>query len=272
MGHQERTSPPDTMSLLDNLYITYVNLDHRSDRRKKMELELRRAGLKATRQKALLPQEVKVSRDKIQVMQKRTPGAIGCHYSQVECMKKGLAQGKHIMVLEDDLVFCIDIQERLQYIERFLEGKDWDVFWLGGTFHVNPSQWHKKGHCPDLQQCKCSNRKDVQLTSDPRILRTYGIWSTYAYIVNVKSTDKVLKLLDEHVHESMGIDWLFIRLQPQLECYSFVPGCVKQYDNKSDIGKGMTNFSHFAKLGPYWYQETMHDFDPSTYNWNEAGS
>jgi hypothetical protein len=55
----------------------------------------------------------------------------------------------------------------------------------------------------------------------------------------------------------MGIDWLFIYLQPWLNTYAFNPGMVKQIDNQSDIGKGMTIFSNFSKLGKHWYQETL---------------
>lgn len=236
------------MSLINNLYASFVNLEVRSDRLQHMQRQLRRIGMKAIRQKGILPQEVKGDRTKYKTMLNRTPGALGCHLSQVEVMKKALAVGKHAFVMEDDVVFCTDFNERLEYIERFLEGREWDVFWLGGTFHSNPPVWHKD--------------KDVERTEDPRILRTYGIWSTYAYIVNVSSIDRVIRLLDENVHDSPGIDTLFIKLQPQLQTFCFIPGCVKQFDNKSNIGTGMTVFSNFAKLGDYWYQETMHDFNP----------
>jgi GR25 family glycosyltransferase involved in LPS biosynthesis len=256
--------------ILENCYTSFINLDSRPDRLARMENELRKVGIPGIRQRGFLPSEVKVDPSKVRVMQNRTPGAIGCHFSQVEVMRKALEVKAHAFVMEDDLVFCSDFHERMAIVDDFLEDKEWDVIWLGATFHVNPSEWHKKGHGPDLQQCKCSKRKDVETTSNPRILKTYGIWSTYAYIVNVKSIDKILKLLDDHVHESMGIDWLFIRLMPQLNCYCFVPGMVKQYNNKSNIGNGITEFSGFAKLGPYWWADNMKEFDPTTYNWAEA--
>jgi hypothetical protein len=83
-------------------------------------------------------------------------------------------------------------------------------------------------------------------------------------------------MLDQHVHESMGIDWLLIKVQPQLHTYSFVPGCVIQFDNRSDIGKGMTFYSGFAKLNGtrdnsrYWWADRMEDFDPLKFDWKEA--
>jgi hypothetical protein len=105
------------------------------------------------------------------------------------------------------------------------------------------------------------------------MVRTYGAFSTYAYIVNHNSIFKIFDLFDQHLHESIGIDWLFIKLQPQLNCFAFVPGCVKQMDNQSDIGDGMTIFSGFSKLNGteensrYWYQERMEDFNPDTFIW-----
>jgi GR25 family glycosyltransferase involved in LPS biosynthesis len=249
--------------ILDHCYASFINLDHRKDRLRLMQAELKKVGIKAIRQKAILPNEYRGENRKVEVMRKRTPGAIGCHFSQVEVMKKALSVNQHAFVMEDDLIFCSDFMDRMHHATKFLDSNEWDVLWLGGTYHLTPT-WHKKGH-PDLPQCRCSNLKDVQATDDPKIVRTYGCWSTFAYIVNVNSLPKILKLLDEHVHESMGIDWLFIRIQPQLKTFAFLPGCVKQHDNKSDIGKGMTYFSHFAKLGPHWYQDRMEDFNYNDY-------
>ena len=186
-----------------------------------------------------------------------------------------LLHEQNAFVMEDDLVFCNDFQKRLQYIDAFTKTHDWDIIWLGGTFHVNPPHWHKEKN-PDLPDTKM--RRDAQLTDDPRMIRTYGAFCTYAYIVNYNSIALVLSLLDSIVHESMGIDWAMIKLQPQLSTFAFVPGCIKQMDNPSDIGKpdrngkkAFTYFSHFAKsTGPYWWAKHMEEFNPLTFNWAEA--
>jgi GR25 family glycosyltransferase involved in LPS biosynthesis len=252
---------------MKNLHLTYVNLEHRPDRRLHMEAELKRIGLNAKRIPGILPHEYNGDPKKIQTMLKRTPGAIGCHFSQVKCMQEALSLHKHAFVMEDDLVFCSDFKKRLAMIETFTDEFEWDVFWLGGTYHVNPAYWHT-GRNPDLKDSFLG--RDAELTSDPRIVRTYGCFSTFAYIVNVKSIEKILKLLDRYVAVSMGIDWLFIKLQPELFTFAFAPGCVKQMDNQSDIGTGITYFSGFEKLGPHWFQDKIEDFDPLTYCWNEA--
>lgn len=241
--------------ILDDCYISYVNLDHRKDRDGRMKTTLDKLGLKYIRQRGMLPKEYKGDPSKIQVMMNRTPGAVGCHFSQVAIMEAALQANLHAMVLEDDLVFCDDFKDRVKIFEEFVHDKPWDVFWLGATFHLSPV-WHAPGH-PQLPECDCKLGRDWDPTPNINIVRTYGCWSTYAYIVNKDSLQKILSLIDENVHKSMGIDWLFILLEPKLETYTFVPGCVKQYDDISDIGAGVTYFSGFEKLGPHWWKNKM---------------
>jgi len=244
------------MNLIEESHICFVNMDHRLDRLKLMLEELDRLGIKAQRVRGKLPNEYRGDPRRVAVMQNRTPGAIGCHFSQVQCLEEALKLGKHAWVMEDDLIFCKDFHARLAWMEEFIGRHPWDILWLGGTFHVNPPHWHKA--------------RDAELTDDPRILRTYGAFCTYAYIVRRESVAKVLELLDYWLDKSMGIDWAMIQMQPNLHTYAFVPGSIIQRDNRSDIGKGMTIFSGFAKLGPYWWAQRMDEFDPATFDWHEA--
>lgn len=259
-------------------YASFVNLDHRTDRLTHMTRELARVGIKAERTRGIPWKECDLNNSKHQTMLNRTPGALGCHLSQVEVMKKAHELGRHAWVMEDDLIFATDFQARLKHIENFLEGRPWDVFWLGGTFH-SPAFWHPDGPSKMRPDCSARLGKDFDHTDDPRIKRTYGAFCTYAYLVNYNSIPRVLSLLDQHLHESIGIDWLFIKLQPQLNCYAFVPGSVIQIDNKSDIGtnpdgsQAKTIFSGFKQLNGtiensrYWFADNMNDFDPNTFEW-----
>ena len=218
--------------------------------------------------------EYDLTNEKIQVMKHRTPGAIGCHFGQVDIMKTALENNQHAFVMEDDLIFCEDFNERMEIVSEFLDKNDWDVMWLGGTFH-SPAFWHKKGQSGMHPNCSAQLGHDCETTNKERIIKTFGSFCTYAYIVNVNSIQKVIDLLDEHLHTSIGIDWLFIKLQPQLNTFAFVPGSVRQMDNQSDIGEGMTIFSGFSRLNGteensrYWYQNKMEDFDPKTFNFNQ---
>jgi len=248
------------MSLLNQAYLSFVNLDHRADRRRHMAVALATVGLQATRTRGMLPSEYQGDPARIACMLHRPQkGAIGCHFSQVGIMEEALRQGKHAFVMEDDLVFCSDFLDRIDYMERFITNHPWDVLWMGGTFHVNPPWWHKD----DLG-------RDAEQTDDPRMMRTYGAFSTHAYLVNRESIAKILPMIEAILPLSMGIDWAFIQLEPQLITYAFVPGCIIQYDNQSDIGKGITQFSGFRKLGPYWFADRMTDFDPAQFDWHEA--
>jgi len=245
-------------------------MDHRTDRLNHMEGQLHRVGLKAVRTRGLRPEEYTGPQD-VRRMQKRTPGAIGCHFSQVAIMERALELGQNAMVLEDDIIFCQDFQDRLDHIEKFTNENEWDVIWLGAAFHVNPGYWHMKKQSEDrANDCSANLGFDAKRTDDPRMIRTYGAYNTFAYIVNVNSIEKILKMFEQNIHTSIGIDFLFIKLQPQLKCFSYVPGCVKQMDNKSDIGDGMTIWSGHLRNGPYVYQERKEDFNPLTFNWHEA--
>jgi len=258
------------MPLLNDCYISFLNLDHRKDRKEHIEKELERVGIKAVRTRGKLPQEFDLTNPKYRVMRDRTAGAIGCHYGQIEIMEKALELGKHAFVLEDDVHFCEDFNERLKYFENFLDNNSWAIAWLGGTVH-NPAWWHKKNHSLDLWQCSCNLEKDFERTYDERIIRTYGAFCTYAYIVNVQWLNPILDFLEANVHLSMGIDWLMILLQPHIPTYMMLPGMCRQIDNKSDIGQGDTIFSGFAALNgtfdnsKYWFQEKMQDFEPNSF-------
>lgn len=262
--------------LLENTHAEFVNLDSRPERRARMEKELARVGITAVRRRGFLPEEVKIHPARIKAMKERPQkGAIGCHFSQVEVMKEALRRKKHALVMEDDLVFCRDFPERLVLIEQFMSRHSWDVFWLGATFHASRPYWHKN---PNPERGCLAIGRDCVWYPGSRFVQTYGCFCTYAYFVNEKSIGKILAMFEERLPESIGIDHMFIMLQPRLLAYAFVPGSVKQYDHVSDIGVdrygrpgGMTMFSNFAKLNGtvensrYWYQELMTDFDPRTF-------
>lgn len=261
--------------LLDDCYISFINLKHRLDRLAHMQFELSRIGVRAERFEAIKTSEHIWPESKWGVMLRRTPGACGCWASHIAVMSKAIELGKHAMVLEDDLVFCSDFKERIEYISGFLDNQDsWDIVFFGGTVHI-PAYWHT-GMNRDLLDCRCEIKRDAECTGDTRILRVYGAFSTHAYAVNVNSILKVQYLLNTVLHEAMGIDWALIKLAPQLKCFMFVPGCVKQIDNASDIGMGITRFSGFSKLNgtiensKYWWQDKATDFDPLTFDWKEA--
>lgn len=262
--------------MLDNYYVSFVNLDHRTDRLNHMTGELARINLTAERTRGMLPNEVQYEKPyRLDAMRLRTPGAIGCHFSQVSIWEKAKAMDKHAFVMEDDLIFCSDFWARIGLIKEWTDKNEWDVFWLGTTVHNNPPFWHPVGRSRMSPDCSSNLGRDAELTDNPRIIRTYGAFSTHCYLVNKNSIDKILALFEAHLHESIGIDWLFIKIQPKLKCYAFLPGLAKQMDNQSDIGTGITRWSGFLQLNgaiensAYVWQDHMENFNPLTFNFHE---
>lgn len=263
---------------INDYYVGFLNMEHRTDRLHHMTEQLNRIGLSAIRHRGKRPEEITdVPYEKLATMLKRTQGAVGCHFGQVEIMKTALSKDKHAVVLEDDCVFSFDFEARWDYIQKWMETHEWDVIWLGASFHVNPPYWHRKGGSADVRNnCSANLGYDAKITEDPRMVRTYAAFATFAYLVNKNSIQKILDLFDEHLHKSIGIDWLMCLLQPQLNCFSFVPGCVKQMDSQSDIGDGITHWSGFLQLNgtkensAYVFQDRMEMFDPLKFDWKEC--
>ena len=255
-----------------NFYTCYINLDHRVDRRLQIEAELQRAGIIAERVRGILPEECDYEYEKIKRMvtgNTQGVGALGCHLSHVKAIENAYTSGKSALIFEDDAVFSSDIIKRLDYIQNFLDNNEWDVFWLSASVHTNPHIWHasdSSGHTHrEMQNCHCKLNRDAERTHDPRIFKTYGCFSNVGYIVNYKSIPKILKLLNDHLHESRAIDWLFIRLEPILNTFCFVPGMVTQRHSFSDITNRHASWDIFHELiGPHFFKDNMEDFDPET--------
>lgn len=259
--------------LLDDCYISFINLSHRHDRLDHMQKELSRVGITAERFEAIRTTDNEWNRYPYHTMFNRTRGAIGCMLSQCAVMQRAYHLGKSAMVLEDDLIICDDIKERLEYISDFIEKKqpEYDIIFLGGTVH-SPAWWHKLGHNSLLQMCNCQLGKDVETIGDDRMVRVYGMFSTHAYIVRYGAIPKILKLLNDVMHITIGIDFSLILHQPNLRCFAYLPGSIKQYNAVSDIGFGITYFENFSKLNGsiensrYWWQNNKDDFKLDEFN------
>jgi GR25 family glycosyltransferase involved in LPS biosynthesis len=246
-------------------YISFLNLDCRPDRLSHMTQQFEKSGIKATRTRGKLPNEFDRNDPRFQVQWRRTPGSIGCMMGQMDIMVEAYKQGRSAMIFEDDCCLCSDFSDRLDYFQSFLNTKDgWSVGWLGGTIHINPPFW-RTGRNPDLVGYNLG--KDAEPTDDPRIIKCYSAFSTYAYLIAYEKIPEVIRLLEEVMPISMGIDWSFIKLGEQLDSYMYLPGCVKQMDGPSNIGNGMSIFSGFARLGDYWFQDRAENFDPKTIQW-----
>ncbi len=244
----------------------FINLASRPDRCKHTEQQFARYNLSATRFEAFTPDEWSGDPDKVKLMQ-RTPGTIGGYQSHMHLIRTACNSGRILGACEDDVCFCNDLPERLDYIAEHLTW-DWDIFYLGALFHV-PGQWCHHEDCREWGNI-C---KDAEPTEDKHIMRVYAEWCTYAYLLNPRNAAKVYRLFDENAHRARGLDHLTIILGPQLRAYCFVPGCAWQMDDVSNVREGapVSRFSTFKKMGPYvWTEDRMEDFDPGSYDWEKG--
>jgi len=242
----------------DDIQWWYINLDHRADRRQHIAKELTKAGIQAQRFPALRFSDYKGRPENIRLMM-QTPNTVGNWLSHLAVWEKVRGTDDVVGVLEDDALLCEDFRERLQYIHEHFD-KAWDIFYLGATYHVNPPVWHKDTLGRDFEQ-----------TDIKYIHRVYGAFSNQGYLVNGRYVEFLLNAMDEKMPQSRGSDHAMIMLQPTIQCYSFTPGMVFQIDGPSDIGQGVTVFSHFLKtLGPHVWANRLEDFQYDSYEWAEG--
>jgi len=226
----------------------YINLAHRTDRRAHITRELGKAGIEARRFEALRFEDYDGPEEDVHLMM-ATRNTIGQWLSMMALWRTVADTDNILGVLEDDALLCSDFRKRLAYIETNFH-KPWDIFFLGATFHDDRGQWH-----PELG-------RDHELTDVRHIVRVYGAFSNQGYLVNGPSAGKVLEMMRERMPHSRGSDHALIQIQPKLNCYCFVPGLVFQIDGRSDIGDGITRFSHFREsLGDYVWADRLEDFD-----------
>jgi len=248
-GYLTTMSEPVVKIKLEDIDWRYINLSHRIDRRKNMKVQMRRSGILVKQFSALRKEDYTGLEEKVSLM-RATPNTIGNWLSHTALIAEARDTGKIIGVLEDDCLLCIDMQQRLRYVEGHFLNKPWDIFFLGATFHTTPGgKWH-----PELG-------RDFELTETQHIVKVYGAFSNQGYLVNPQSADKILFRMNEIMHKSTGSDHALIQLQPELNCYCFVPGMVFQIDGPSDIGEGVTKFSNFFNLGPHVWTERLSEFD-----------
>jgi len=114
----EQTNPGLVSPLtVDNMYVGYINLEHRKDRKAEMERELQKVGwLEASHRQGATKHPVHAY--------------FGVPDSHIACLQKGLASGKpYICVFEDDFDFFIEPNELAQALAELVNWR-FDVFLL----------------------------------------------------------------------------------------------------------------------------------------------
>jgi GR25 family glycosyltransferase involved in LPS biosynthesis len=233
---------------LENINFFYINLDSRPDRKKNSIEQFSKHNLIVKREKAC----DSIVDNKLSFGESWTDGNKKCMLSHYNLMKN-YKDEKILGIFEDDVVLCDDFIERVKYIENNFD-KDWDIFYFSSFYSLN-NTWHCSG--------------DYEKTDIKYIHRVFGSFCTHALLINSKSIDKIIKLIEDvdNLVDTYAIDHLYLKkIQPILNCYAFTPGMATQLTNKSDIVDGFRDMTFFENvLGSHYYVNNLSEFDYDEY-------
>jgi GR25 family glycosyltransferase involved in LPS biosynthesis len=233
-----------------NIQFNCINLEHRDDKRNRVNSHLLQHDLQFNYFNALTSNDnTYFSNDQIHLY---TSGHLGCLLSHYELLST--YDGNKILgIFEDDVQLCDDFSTRMKYIEHNFN-LEWDIFFLSSFYHLNndDKRWNESG--------------DYELTDIKYIHRVFGSFCTHAYLVNPASIKKILKLMNEHIDRSYAVDHLYILIQPFLNAYSFTPGMATQAPCFTDIDNIEKDQSIFEQIvGKHYFINQLENFDYNEY-------
>jgi len=254
INHLVKNSNNEPIEKLDkiafkNIQFNCISLPNRVDRREWIDSHLPKFGINFNYYDAQLNNN---KHKHLKFPQGYKSGQIGCATSHYDLLKS-YTNNKILGVFEDDVQLSDDFLDRISYIEKNFD-LDWDIFFLSSFYHLN-----------DDKQ-KWNNSGDFEFTDIKYIHRVYGSFCTHAYLVNPKSIDKIISLMEQNLDKSYAIDHLYILIQPQLNCYSFTPGMATQIMGTSDIDNKIKDQSEFERIvGQHYFVNNLEDFNYNEY-------
>ena len=206
----------------DKIYC--INLDRRPDRWEENCLpQFKKLGLEVERFSATDGQS------ELDLPHGKTYNAelAGC-YSHLNAIKKAKEEGvKRLLLLEDDVVFVDDLNER--FSELINNVPEWDILFFGGN--------HIGGVIP-------VNKGIVRLNKSYAI-HACGISEKVYDIMIVhleKNNKKVLENRNTRFTPSVAVDYFLAELHRSLGVYCFKPHLAWQLDGYSDIQHSNVNY------------------------------
>ena len=201
-------------SMYDIKNAFFINLEHRTDRKEHVEMELNKLGIQATRFNAI----------------KMKNGALGCSLSHLKILEEAKKNAlSHVLILEDDIVF-LDVELFKTQFNKFLNlhGNKWDVILFAG------------------------NNMPPYETVDDTCVKVSRCQTTTGYLVNGHYIDKLasnvkmgitylLNKPDERT--KYAIDKFWFALQNVDKWFLITPLTVVQEEGYSDIEQKVTNYA-----------------------------
>jgi glycosyl transferase family 25 len=199
----------------------YINLEHRTDRKKQVEEELKKIGVTPNRFNGI----------------KMENGAIGCSMSHLKILQEAVKNKlEHILIVEDDIIF-LEPQLFKTQINRFFElhGNKWDVILLAGN-NIPP---YEKIDDTCVKVSRCQTTTGYLVNGHYINVLVQNIKMGLTHLLN-KPNEKY----------KFAIDRFWFILQGTSRWYLITPLTVIQREGYSDIEKKITN-----------YKDMMQDLD-----------
>lgn len=145
-------------------------------------------------------------------------GEIGIWASNLLAMRNFLNTDKEYLMLMEDDIHVPDQAAFMYLLEKYMGGlpEDWDIF----SYFVHSNQIPR------------FNQSQHGIENNTYIVKAYQDWSMLCYVLNRKSAEKFLDLVDK-TGLTMPIDWYIYRQPEAFKSYTIHPlaeiGC-KLYD------------------------------------------
>jgi GR25 family glycosyltransferase involved in LPS biosynthesis len=203
---------------LDKIYC--ISLQHRTDRRRRSELQFAKVGLL----------------DRVEYLpaqQHRQNSEQGIYESHMRCIQKGLeSDARHMAIFEDDVVFDRFDPERVKESARFLKSLDhWDVLFWGclvsrsrptSSSAVRRIRYRSLAHAYVLNRPFAEALVRIEWSGKPfdamlqgSVRHAYAICPSIAFQSNARSDNYRLKGLDRVRRLCGGLHFI----QKMNECY-----------------------------------------------------
>ena len=266
---------------LSDFKILYINLDRRPERRRNIEDELKRLGLKGTRISAVDGQSFSPEEQDYWMDRKnfntlsREPskvfGRVGCYLSHLKLMKYALDHRiEPLLVLEDDCKFLCDRND-----VSITMPKDADIFYLGGLYwwktDKNDEENDYDQYGGDQNDMTFENMKDyLYYDKYIQILPKYfRIACTFAYVL--PTLEHIRNLFTTMLEvKKKAVDMMYVTyFQSQENCYIINPSlCIQSDQFTSDITDLGTKTPTKPQNNTYFYDEHFYSIPITLHYYN----
>jgi GR25 family glycosyltransferase involved in LPS biosynthesis len=208
------------MSILNEYFekIYYINLERRKDRNQECIDELKKYNIIAERFDAVDANLLDRNN------WTHSMGNLGCVNSHLNIIKKAKENKyKNILILEDDVVFDVDMEENFKkYYNQVPE--NWDILYLSGNHNQH------EGYT-------------LEMVSE-NVGRCHLTYTTHSFVVRESMYDTIIDRLS---NAKNPVDVEYTTIQKICNSYTFYPGITTQRIGYSDIMCDEIDYTKYIK-------------------------